>query len=768
MRAFSRPLALLLALLLLVAPAWATWSIVVVNTATGEVCVASATCLTGFNLKVWTPVLIPEVGGGAAQSFVDSVGTNRMLIYDQLLLGNDPQEILVLLSSDGLFQSRQYGIVDLAGRPVSFTGTNDGPWAGGVTGQVGTLVYAIQGNVLTCPSVVTDAELALISTPGDLSQKVMAAMEAAAAQGGDGRCSCDTIQPDRCGCVTTWPAARSAYVAYFLLSRPGDARGPCDATRGCAQGDYYLDINLPNRGAGGPEPIVEMRQRYDLWRAGQIDRPDALLSQVQASVPALPAGSGQIVTLKVDLSDVDATPLSSGGATVSIQHDARSSGQASVYQVIDNQDGTYEVELNSGAVPGVDRIRVIVDDGVRPVTLWPPVELRYTPPAQLPYDNPEPVPGLNAGRSDSQPFLLPDGLTAYLLSDRGLDHVRVMRATRASAGDPFGAAVDVPGLDIPGFAWSDLWVSADELRVVFSGTESGAGVERLYRSQRTSTALRFDAPLPVAELNSDLNDGGPWLSADELTLYFHSARDGGFDLWRAERLSPEAFWFPPVKLADLSGADDEQFPAPVDGGTRLLYALGAPGVPLGIHYGVLPAEGDFTSAGPLPGVMHALVTSEVAATVVGDELWYSSLQPSEADVVRARASASSLRASATQISVAAGGRVDFLLEAGVPFGGARYSLLAGGSGPTPGLAYNAAVLPLAFDAATVLSQRGLPELQNFSGNLNFAGRSFAALVIAAGSQIKAELLDRDYLFAFLASNSGHLFVSNSVSVRLLP
>ena len=37
----------------------ATWSILIVNTRTGEIAVGSATCLTGFDLEANTPVLVP-------------------------------------------------------------------------------------------------------------------------------------------------------------------------------------------------------------------------------------------------------------------------------------------------------------------------------------------------------------------------------------------------------------------------------------------------------------------------------------------------------------------------------------------------------------------------------------------------------------------------------------------------------------------------------------------------------------------------------------
>ena len=63
-------IACLLAVLvvILAGPAEATWSIVAADSETQEVVVASATCLTNFDLKSWTPVIVVGKGGGAAQS----------------------------------------------------------------------------------------------------------------------------------------------------------------------------------------------------------------------------------------------------------------------------------------------------------------------------------------------------------------------------------------------------------------------------------------------------------------------------------------------------------------------------------------------------------------------------------------------------------------------------------------------------------------------------------------------------------------------------
>ena len=148
------------------ATAQATWSIVLIDTRTGEIGIASATCLSNFDLQANSPVVVVGRGAAAAQSSVDVGGANRTLIRNRLLAGVSPQAILAELAvTDGNHESRQYGIADVPGRAITFTGGEAGTWGGGVTGsfaytyagQASTIVYAIQGNILTGEPVVAAA-----------------------------------------------------------------------------------------------------------------------------------------------------------------------------------------------------------------------------------------------------------------------------------------------------------------------------------------------------------------------------------------------------------------------------------------------------------------------------------------------------------------------------------------------------------------------------------------------------------------------------------
>jgi hypothetical protein len=204
----------------------ATWSIIIIDTRTREVAIGSATCLADFDLRNSTPVLLTGIGGATAQSSVDSSGNNRVFIRDRMIRGVAPADILAALPGfDSAHQSRQYGIADVTptglGRAATFSGANASQWKGGRTGQIGTLVYAVQGNILTGAPVVDAAVAAIENTPGDVAARLMASMEAARAMGGDGRCSCSPSAPTSCGSPPP-SFVRSANIAYMLIARIGD------------------------------------------------------------------------------------------------------------------------------------------------------------------------------------------------------------------------------------------------------------------------------------------------------------------------------------------------------------------------------------------------------------------------------------------------------------------------------------------------------------------------------------------------------------------
>ncbi|HEY6356782.1 MAG TPA: hypothetical protein VIX35_00975, partial [Vicinamibacterales bacterium] len=82
---------LLTALLALPSTASATWSIVAVDTSTGRIVIASATCVDQDDqfLKGVQAVIVPGKGIAACQASVDNTHTNQMLVFSELQKGTD-------------------------------------------------------------------------------------------------------------------------------------------------------------------------------------------------------------------------------------------------------------------------------------------------------------------------------------------------------------------------------------------------------------------------------------------------------------------------------------------------------------------------------------------------------------------------------------------------------------------------------------------------------------------------------------------------------
>lgn len=209
----------------------ATWSILIADTRTGEIAVASATCVTGIDLRAETPVLISGVGAATGQSVVDSSGLNRGRIRNGLLAGDTPADILKNLSlRDSNHDNRQYGLIDATGGAGTFSGFFNSAWAGGTTGRIDVapagpendIVYAVQGNLLAGPYVVDEAVQAIIDAHAegeDLAGMLMRSMEGAFFVGGDGRCSCGGDVP---ACDNSDGSLKTADVGYMLIARTGD------------------------------------------------------------------------------------------------------------------------------------------------------------------------------------------------------------------------------------------------------------------------------------------------------------------------------------------------------------------------------------------------------------------------------------------------------------------------------------------------------------------------------------------------------------------
>lgn len=262
---FRTPL-LASAFLLVAQTASATWSVIAVDRTTGVVVIASATCVAqqaferfpAKDLRDVQAIVVPGKGVAAAQAAVDRTRENQKLIFAELQKGTAPADILEQLKKDPQIDGRQFGIVDLQGRTAGFSGSKNGAVSLDRQGQVaGTQIfYSIQGNILTNDAVVTSAVEAFTKATGLLSDRVMAAMEAADAKGGDSRCTCDRGPKIDAPCTT-----KTAHVAYILQAQKTDTNGPS-----YNDGQYELFISVTDRDITPQEdanPVKTLRMRYD-------------------------------------------------------------------------------------------------------------------------------------------------------------------------------------------------------------------------------------------------------------------------------------------------------------------------------------------------------------------------------------------------------------------------------------------------------------------------------------------------------------------------
>jgi len=227
-------------ILLLASEASATWSILAVDTASGEMVVASATCLQqsvfarfgARDLRDIQAVAVPGKGIAVCQASIDTTRKNQQIVQAELGKATDPARILELLKmQDPAFESRQFGILDLQGKSIGFSGRGNSASALSESGKIGsTLYYQMQGNILANDDVIHAAARAFTSVSATLGDRVMAAMEAADAKGGDRRCT----------------DGRTAYVAYILIIAKSGKETYITAT----------DEDSPN-------PIPALRTRYN-------------------------------------------------------------------------------------------------------------------------------------------------------------------------------------------------------------------------------------------------------------------------------------------------------------------------------------------------------------------------------------------------------------------------------------------------------------------------------------------------------------------------
>ncbi len=175
-----------------------TYSIVAWDSATGDLGVAVQSKFP--NVGGIVPWAEAGVGAVATQSLANTAYGERGLAL--LRQGATADEALrIVMRSDTALGDRQVGIVDARGNAASFTGERTFDWAGGrvghphgsgsIAGGKGRILvgrtFAVQANIMVSNRTVDNMAETFVRTPGPLADRLMAALKAGQAGGGDRR-----------------------------------------------------------------------------------------------------------------------------------------------------------------------------------------------------------------------------------------------------------------------------------------------------------------------------------------------------------------------------------------------------------------------------------------------------------------------------------------------------------------------------------------------------------------------------------------------------
>ena len=182
---FSKRLILVLAILTLVFPQKtssmrpiSTYSIVALDETTGELGVAVQS--HWFSVGFLVPWAKAGVGAVATQSFVKvDYGPDGLQLMESGMKAADA--LKTLTSKDEGEAVRQVGMIDIKGNVAAHTGSRCIKYAGHIVGEN----YSVQANMMANGTVPKAMAVAFEKTKGDLADRMMAALEAAEAEGGD-------------------------------------------------------------------------------------------------------------------------------------------------------------------------------------------------------------------------------------------------------------------------------------------------------------------------------------------------------------------------------------------------------------------------------------------------------------------------------------------------------------------------------------------------------------------------------------------------------
>jgi hypothetical protein len=230
-----------------------------------------------------------------------------------------------------------------------------------------------------------------------------------------------------------------------------------------------------------------------------------------------------------------------------------------------NPTGPYYVFVYSYTTSGLGAYRLetsnVTDPGPTPTPV--PTATPTLPPITITYNPPVPLTTLNSSSEDSFPYLTEDGTEIFYRTDRGGDR-DIWSATREAGTDPWNAPFPVAELN------SSSWdspgaISADGLEMFMtSGRDVSTNTNKVYRSTRSDRSSPWSAPVEVPELSpvqiADNLAHPHSLSSDGLRLYQFRRSGADWDIYVASRSSVGVAFTGPTPVPGMTTSDSDISP----------------------------------------------------------------------------------------------------------------------------------------------------------------------------------------------------------------
>jgi hypothetical protein len=192
------------------------------------------------------------------------------------------------------------------------------------------------------------------------------------------------------------------------------------------------------------------------------------------------------------------------------------------------------------------------------------------------WTEPEPIVEINTEYQEKSPFLSFDGLTLYFSIEDGpgWHYTRIYQATRTEPFGYFTSVQEISSLNYSSRHVDYPWVSPDNLRMYYY--IAGSGPRTIMITERTSIFDSWRPGVGITELNALGDVATPSLTRDELRIVFAGGNLpdglGGYDIYMAERPDRHSPFTNIVNLTEINSSMPDVHPSISPDGLTLYFA----------------------------------------------------------------------------------------------------------------------------------------------------------------------------------------------------